>query len=169
MQTTPNVFIMIIVVLASEGLAVLLVSLALLMLFCLCFVSVIAFSVAYAVFTISSTPRGAQSERISKLPKRTFDPSMFDSDSRTFVSLRFSFFVFRFLILILGFSCSICYADYTQGDQLRELPCDHSFHCECVDEWLKINKTCPLCRRDIDKVDIELQPISIEPTDQPID
>ena len=35
---------------------------------------------------------------------------------------------------------------------LRVLGCSdlHHFHAECVDQWLKKNKTCPLCKRPID-------------------
>lgn len=42
--------------------------------------------------------------------------------------------------------CSICMENYTDGEQLRVLPCDHRFHPKCVDEWLKRHYQCPLCR-----------------------
>ncbi|PVV01751.1 hypothetical protein BB560_003819 [Smittium megazygosporum] len=45
--------------------------------------------------------------------------------------------------------CSICLSDYTDGDLLRLLPCNHHFHSECLDQWLKINSVCPLCKKDI--------------------
>jgi hypothetical protein len=44
-------------------------------------------------------------------------------------------------------SCSICISDYIRGETLRKLPyCQHVFHQTCVDEWLAINGTCPVCR-----------------------
>ncbi|KAF9948861.1 hypothetical protein BGZ72_009244 [Mortierella alpina] len=46
-------------------------------------------------------------------------------------------------------SCSICLCDYEDMEELRHLPCDHYFHKECVDEWLKLKRTCPLCKYDI--------------------
>ncbi|KAG0264893.1 hypothetical protein BGZ95_003473 [Linnemannia exigua] len=46
-------------------------------------------------------------------------------------------------------SCSICLGEYEDLDELRHLPCDHYFHQECVDEWLKLKRTCPLCLFDI--------------------
>ncbi|KAE8666111.1 putative RING-H2 finger protein ATL71 [Hibiscus syriacus] len=43
--------------------------------------------------------------------------------------------------------CSICLADYTSSDRLRLLPdCNHLFHVKCVDPWLRLNPTCPVCR-----------------------
>jgi hypothetical protein len=46
--------------------------------------------------------------------------------------------------------CCICLARYVNNDELRELPCTHFFHKECIDKWLKINALCPLCKAEID-------------------
>ncbi|XP_039045991.1 E3 ubiquitin-protein ligase At1g12760-like isoform X1 [Hibiscus syriacus] len=45
--------------------------------------------------------------------------------------------------------CCICLSAYEDGVELRELPCGHHFHCACVDKWLHINATCPLCKYNI--------------------
>ncbi|KAL6982364.1 hypothetical protein U1Q18_047159 [Sarracenia purpurea var. burkii] len=45
--------------------------------------------------------------------------------------------------------CCICLAKYANNDELRELPCTHFFHKECVDKWLKINALCPLCKGEV--------------------
>ncbi|KAM3199024.1 RING-H2 finger protein ATL70-like [Capsicum annuum] len=43
--------------------------------------------------------------------------------------------------------CSICLADYKNNDMLRLLPdCEHLFHLKCVDPWLMLNPSCPVCR-----------------------
>ncbi|OMJ28787.1 RING finger protein 44 [Smittium culicis] len=44
--------------------------------------------------------------------------------------------------------CSICLGDYEQDSVLRLMVCGHHFHKECLDEWLKINRICPLCKND---------------------
>ena len=41
--------------------------------------------------------------------------------------------------------CSICLAEYEDGDQLRQLGCKHHYHVSCIDEWLRLNAKCPLC------------------------
>ncbi|KAH0857195.1 hypothetical protein HID58_085456 [Brassica napus] len=45
--------------------------------------------------------------------------------------------------------CCICLSAYADETELRELPCGHHFHCSCVDKWLYINATCPLCKYNI--------------------
>ncbi|KAJ6943421.1 E3 ubiquitin-protein ligase [Populus alba x Populus x berolinensis] len=45
--------------------------------------------------------------------------------------------------------CCICLSAYEDGAELRQLPCSHHFHCTCVDKWLYINATCPLCKYNI--------------------
>lgn len=43
--------------------------------------------------------------------------------------------------------CSICLCDYKDGEMLRMLPdCRHYFHLFCVDGWLRLNASCPICR-----------------------
>lgn len=41
--------------------------------------------------------------------------------------------------------CSICTEDFTVGEDVRVLPCNHKFHPACVDPWLvNVSGTCPL-------------------------
>ncbi|KAL3353424.1 hypothetical protein AABB24_018246 [Solanum stoloniferum] len=43
--------------------------------------------------------------------------------------------------------CSICLGDYKDNDMLRLLPhCGHLFHLMCIDTWLRLHPTCPICR-----------------------
>ncbi|WAR02718.1 BB-like protein [Mya arenaria] len=41
---------------------------------------------------------------------------------------------------------SVCLEKYKTGDAQKTLPCIHIFHKSCIDEWLKNNATCPVCR-----------------------
>lgn len=48
-------------------------------------------------------------------------------------------------------TCPICLSDYEPKETLRSIPeCNHYFHAKCIDEWLKLNGTCPLCRNSPD-------------------
>lgn len=44
--------------------------------------------------------------------------------------------------------CCICNDDYTIGETIKILPCNHHhiFHPTCIDSWLQVNASCPLCR-----------------------
>ncbi|CAI8051034.1 RING finger protein 150 [Geodia barretti] len=46
-------------------------------------------------------------------------------------------------------SCAVCLELYCNNDVIRILPCRHEFHKNCVDPWLKIKHTCPLCKGNI--------------------
>jgi len=41
-------------------------------------------------------------------------------------------------------TCVICIAEFTPGDFLARLPCGHTFHMECVSQWLRQHGKCPL-------------------------
>ncbi|OMP02941.1 Zinc finger, RING-type [Corchorus olitorius] len=44
-------------------------------------------------------------------------------------------------------TCSICLSEYKAKETIRTITdCDHYFHSNCIDEWLKVNATCPVCR-----------------------
>ncbi|KAF5761487.1 putative transcription factor C2H2 family [Helianthus annuus] len=43
--------------------------------------------------------------------------------------------------------CAICLCEYREVEMLRMMPdCKHCFHLTCVDAWLKLNASCPVCR-----------------------
>lgn len=42
--------------------------------------------------------------------------------------------------------CSICLDDWEIGEIVKEMPCKHRFHGDCVEKWLKIHGSCPICR-----------------------
>ncbi|XP_050237585.1 putative RING-H2 finger protein ATL21A [Mercurialis annua] len=45
-------------------------------------------------------------------------------------------------------TCAICLGEYRSKETLRCIPeCNHCFHAECIDEWLKMNNSCPVCRK----------------------
>ena len=43
-------------------------------------------------------------------------------------------------------TCSICLDNIPNSD-IKELRCNHKFHRNCINIWLRENNTCPLCRQ----------------------
>lgn len=46
-------------------------------------------------------------------------------------------------------TCSICLEGFAPGDMISSTSCSrgsHTFHHECLQEWLKDHHTCPMCR-----------------------
>ena len=44
-------------------------------------------------------------------------------------------------------TCSICLCEYKDSEMLRMMPeCRHFFHLCCLDSWLRLRGTCPVCR-----------------------
>ncbi|XP_013611178.1 PREDICTED: putative RING-H2 finger protein ATL69 [Brassica oleracea var. oleracea] len=50
-------------------------------------------------------------------------------------------------------TCAICLSEYEPKETLRTIPlCQHCFHADCIDEWLKLNGTCPVCRNSPEQI-----------------
>ncbi|KAK2407503.1 E3 ubiquitin-protein ligase [Trifolium repens] len=49
--------------------------------------------------------------------------------------------------------CCICLTELSTGSsaavRMPQHCCSHVFHSDCIQEWLNVNMTCPLCRRDV--------------------
>ena len=45
--------------------------------------------------------------------------------------------------------CAICLLKYKGVDIIKEFPCKHIFHKNCIFKWLKTSNVCPLCKYDI--------------------
>ena len=47
--------------------------------------------------------------------------------------------------------CAICLSEFSKGEAVRCLPCQHLLHVACVDPWLlQTKRCCPLCRLPVD-------------------
>lgn len=47
--------------------------------------------------------------------------------------------------------CSVCLCQFLEGDMVRRLRCNHIFHKDCLDSWLRppARVSCPLCRSPV--------------------
>ena len=46
----------------------------------------------------------------------------------------------------LNNACSICLADFESSERVAMLKCKHALHAACLDLWLKVKRSCPVCR-----------------------
>ncbi|XP_046358908.1 E3 ubiquitin-protein ligase RNF115-like [Haliotis cracherodii] len=45
--------------------------------------------------------------------------------------------------------CSICMEDFQVEEEAKKLPCEHHYHTQCINKWLELHGTCPVCRKDL--------------------
>jgi len=45
--------------------------------------------------------------------------------------------------------CSICVTKFAAEQDLVTLPCNHTFHKKCIEEWGHYKAECPLCKKSI--------------------
>jgi E3 ubiquitin-protein ligase RNF11 len=46
--------------------------------------------------------------------------------------------------------CAICMIDFEVNDTIKYLPCMHTFHQSCIDQWLVRSLICPSCMEPVD-------------------
>ncbi|XP_001599953.1 RING finger protein 11 [Nasonia vitripennis] len=46
--------------------------------------------------------------------------------------------------------CVICMMELVTGEEVRYLPCMHTYHALCIDDWLLRSLTCPTCMEPVD-------------------
>jgi hypothetical protein len=42
--------------------------------------------------------------------------------------------------------CAVCLETYVANDEVRTIPCFHTFHTRCIDPWLSQKAVCPVCK-----------------------
>ncbi|CEG44861.1 hypothetical protein F442_09901 [Plasmopara halstedii] len=75
--------------------------------------------------------RGASAVLINQLPTYTYGASKGNNDQG-------------------NPDCLICRCGFELGEEIKSLPCFHSYHSDCVDSWLSLNKVCPVCQFSVD-------------------
>jgi len=81
---------------------------------------------------------GANPETIGKIETWKYDPGVFcdpgnPADGRP------------------PHECCVCSEAYSAEVPMKKTPCNHYFHTECLEKWLKVARTCPLCRMDLEE------------------
>merc|ERR1719402_2146278 len=63
-------------------------------------------------------------------------------------------------------SCSVCWEDFTIGEEVKRLECDHFYHGACIEPWLELHGTCPVCRKVLNPGAAAAARGAAAPTDQ---
>jgi len=79
--------------------------------------------------------RGATEQMINRLPLHNMTLSEIESKAGTNAA-----------------QCTICMEMFAEGDVVRVVTCMHSFHKDCLDPWLRLHPTCPICKISITNV-----------------
>ena len=46
--------------------------------------------------------------------------------------------------------CAVCRVELEVGEEAATLPCRHSYHEECIRQWLERAKSCPVCNAELE-------------------
>lgn len=80
---------------------------------------------------------GASPETIKKIQTVEYDPSMFATDGSKDDDRPAP-------------ECCCCQENFDADKAIKKTPCNHFFHEACLEKWLKVACTCPICRHDLD-------------------
>ena len=75
---------------------------------------------------MGNVSKGLSEEKIKSLPQEWFKKGKYLEDK-----------------------CVVCQYEFKDGDKVKVLKCKHCFHPECIDEWLKNQKVCPFCKKEV--------------------
>lgn len=88
--------------------------------------------------------RRATADALGKLPTRPYDEGLFgEAAGMPYPS-----------------ACPICLVMWTAEDVIKETPCGHLFHEDCLRSWCEISASCPMCRLALD---VRYRPARPEP------
>ena len=76
---------------------------------------------------VGSVKRGLSKQELSKIPFKIYAKYKYNGQDE----------------------CFICRDNYQTGEQIKELPCGHIYHVNCIDKWLEQEKKCPYCNKEI--------------------
>ena len=75
---------------------------------------------------LGSVNKGLSKDKINKIPLKPFRKALFEDNS----------------------NCIICMEMFNENELVKQLPCGHIFHGECIDQWLGEQKNCPFCKAE---------------------
>lgn len=105
----------------------------------------------------TAAPYGRYLLPIVSASQRRAKPGLDRSEIETFPTFVYSD-VKKLKVDKRALECAVCLAEFGDEETLRLLPkCEHAFHPECIDPWLSVRSTCPVCRSDLIPIAAEIR------------
>mmetsp|Transcript_49563 Transcript_49563/g.127959 ORF Transcript_49563/g.127959 Transcript_49563/m.127959 type:complete len:411 (-) Transcript_49563:210-1442(-) len=106
-----------------------------------------AFSVVFTIFTTLST--FGLYQMLASLLRRGLLPALPDRRAPEGTLEQQETVVFDLEASGENLQCPTCLEDFCKESKIKKTVCGHYFHEECLAPWLRVNRTCPLCRSDL--------------------
>jgi len=99
----------------------------------------LTFPLGWAMLVLLQTCSRTRKRRTVKRMVRVIPEVIFSSDKLEAKGIK-----------LTNDSCPICLADFKENTRIKLLPCDHGFHPECIEPWIRQhNDSCPMCRETV--------------------
>jgi len=75
---------------------------------------------------VGSVNKGMSKDKIKEIPMKPYHKALFEDNCQ----------------------CIICMENFSENELVKQLPCGHIFHGDCIDHWLSQQKNCPFCKAE---------------------